>query len=59
MVFYVIRARLPFMFVMKNACLKKQGNRPFFKEKTQVDSHSIKQVFDDEKQSDHLNWVNF
>ncbi|MGK8252655.1 hypothetical protein [Moraxella lacunata] len=40
--------------LMKNACLKKQGNRTFFKEKMQVDSHSIKQIFDDEKQSDHL-----
>ncbi len=30
---------------MKNAI-----NRPLFKEKTQVDSHSINQVFDAEKQ---------
>ena len=27
------RVCLPFVFVMKNACSKKQGNRPFFKEK--------------------------
>ncbi|MDH9218095.1 hypothetical protein PYL83_02400 [Moraxella lacunata] len=39
---------------MKNACLKKQGNRTFFKEKVKFDSHSIKRAFDDEKQSDHL-----
>jgi len=30
--------------------MKNRGNRTFFKEKTQVDSHSIKQVFDAEKQ---------
>ncbi|UYZ76195.1 hypothetical protein [Moraxella bovis] len=29
----VERACLPFVFAMKNVCLKKQGNRPFFKEK--------------------------
>jgi len=29
--------------------MKNRGNRPFFKEKTQADSHSIRQVFDDGK----------
>ncbi|MGK8251658.1 hypothetical protein [Moraxella lacunata] len=33
------------VFAMKN-----EKNRPFFKEKTQVDSYSIRQVFDAEKQ---------
>ncbi|OPH38174.1 hypothetical protein B5J94_04160 [Moraxella lacunata] len=39
------RACLPFVFAMKN-----EKNRTFFKEKTQVDSYSIKQVFDFEPQ---------
>ncbi|MBE9578474.1 MULTISPECIES: hypothetical protein [Moraxella] len=43
------RACLPLVFAMKN-----EKNRTFFKEKTQVDSYSIRQVFDAEKQSDHL-----
>ncbi|STY99708.1 Uncharacterised protein [Moraxella lacunata] len=43
------RACLPFVFAMKN-----EKNRPFFKEKVKFDSYSIKQAFDDEKQSDHL-----
>ncbi len=30
--------------------MKNEKNRTFFKEKTQVDSYSIKQVFDAEKQ---------
>ena len=30
--------------------MKNEKNRTFFKEKTQADSHSIRQVFDDEKQ---------
>ncbi|MDI4482570.1 hypothetical protein E6P74_04415 [Moraxella lacunata] len=30
--------------------MKNEKNRTFFKEKTQIDSYSIKQVFDDEKQ---------
>ncbi|WP_115247406.1 hypothetical protein [Moraxella lacunata] len=30
--------------------MKNEKNRMFFKEKTQADSHSIRQVFDDEKQ---------
>ncbi|MGK8250331.1 hypothetical protein [Moraxella lacunata] len=33
------------VFAMKN-----EKNRTFFKEKTQADSRSISQVFDDEKQ---------
>ena len=40
------RACLPFVFAMKNACLKKQGNRTFFKEKAKFDGHSIKRAFD-------------
>ncbi|OPH39753.1 hypothetical protein [Moraxella equi] len=43
--FLVIRACLPFVFAMKN-----EKNRTFFKEKMQADNHSIRQVFDDEKQ---------
>ncbi|MDO5050701.1 MAG: hypothetical protein Q4D68_03090 [Moraxella equi] len=39
------RVCLPFIFAMKN-----EKNRPFFKEKTQADSHFIRQVFDAEKQ---------
>ena len=39
------RACLPLVFAMKNACLKKQGNRPFFREKVKFDSYSVKQVF--------------
>ena len=35
---------------MKNACLKKQGNRTFFKEKAKFDGRSIKRAFDDKKQ---------
>ncbi|MBE9591425.1 hypothetical protein IM753_10690 [Moraxella sp. K127] len=30
--------------------MKNEKNRTFFKEKTQADSHSIRQVFDEEKQ---------
>ncbi|MBE9590950.1 hypothetical protein IM753_08165 [Moraxella sp. K127] len=30
--------------------MKNEKNRTFFKEKTQADSYSIRQVFDDEKQ---------
>ncbi|WP_169838808.1 hypothetical protein [Moraxella lacunata] len=30
--------------------MKNEKNRPFFKEKVKLDSRSIKQVFDDEKQ---------
>ena len=30
--------------------MKNEKNRTFFKEKTQADSRSIRQVFDDEKQ---------
>ncbi|MBE9591311.1 hypothetical protein IM753_10070 [Moraxella sp. K127] len=30
--------------------MKNEKNRTFFKKKTQIDSHSIKQVFDTEKQ---------
>ncbi|MDH9218764.1 MULTISPECIES: hypothetical protein [Moraxella] len=30
--------------------MKNEKNRTFFKEKTQADSRSISQVFDDEKQ---------
>ncbi|WP_258556965.1 hypothetical protein [Moraxella lacunata] len=29
--------------------MKNEKNRPFFKEKMQADSHSIRQVFDAEK----------
>ncbi|MGK8251949.1 hypothetical protein [Moraxella lacunata] len=32
------RACLPLVFAMKNACLKNQGNLPFFKEKTKAES---------------------
>ncbi|OPH40076.1 hypothetical protein [Moraxella equi] len=39
------RTCLPFVFAMKNARLKKQGNRPFFKEKLKFDSYSVKQAF--------------
>ena len=38
------------MFAVKNACLKKQGNRTFFKEKAKFDGRSIKRAFDDKKQ---------
>ena len=30
------RACLPLVFAMKNACLKNQGNLPFFKEKQKL-----------------------
>ncbi|WP_083108097.1 hypothetical protein, partial [Moraxella lacunata] len=46
---FKIRACLPFVFAMKN-----EKNRTFFKEKVKFDSRSIKQAFDEEKQSDHL-----
>ena len=45
----LFRACWILVFAMKN-----EENRPFFKEKTQADSYSIRQVFDEEKQSDHL-----
>ena len=35
---------------MKNAYLKKQGNRTFFKEKAKFDGRSIKRAFDFEPQ---------
>jgi len=40
---------LNILFTMKN-----EKNRTFFKEKVKFDSRSIKQAFDEEKQSDHL-----
>lgn len=40
-----VRTCIHNVFAMKN-----EINRPLFKEKTQVDSHFIKQVFDAEKQ---------